>query len=456
MGLLSNLLNDDSGKKAAGSVSDMEKALASDRWITIHPHGFLQGEGEDETKQYYRRIYIDDDGNIEKGLGAGHNIKNLSKVMKEKKKGGGEEKSKEEIKTKAPEKKEDKSKSLAALRDKVKQIIDDGNPYNEEKSQKVGEVIIQILENDEDFQAAVGVSERMAKVQEEMRNFDPQKDKIFQKARQDFMDYKDKIDEKFISGEIKSYDSLKDPKYQELNAKYRQARDTAYQRNEDSLLKKYGLGHNVSDNELSEKVIGIVHKSLDGVIDFDKTANPKDFTRSKDLQPPVQNALSVFSKDMVNDLKDNGVSLKKRSARRSCYQNSTKEVLIGTKDREGDNIGVITHEFSHAVEHANPEIVKIEEDFYNRRTKGEQLQKLSVVTGNSNYKFYEVTRVDKFLHPYMGKDYSTIRGGVVTKKADAYELLSMGTQYLVTKPHELMKDRDYMRFVVGCLAYRRK
>lgn len=43
MGLLSNLLNDDSGKKAAGSVSDMEQALASDRWITIHPHGFLQG-----------------------------------------------------------------------------------------------------------------------------------------------------------------------------------------------------------------------------------------------------------------------------------------------------------------------------------------------------------------------------------------------------------------------------
>ena len=81
MGLLSNLLNDNSGKKAAGSVSDMEKALASDRWITIHPHGFLQGEGEDETKQYYRRIFIDDDGNIEKGIGKGHNIKDLSKAL---------------------------------------------------------------------------------------------------------------------------------------------------------------------------------------------------------------------------------------------------------------------------------------------------------------------------------------------------------------------------------------
>lgn len=90
MGLLSNLLEDDSGERAAGSVSDMEKALASDRWITIHPHGFLQGEGEDETKQYYRRIFIDDDGNIEKGIGAGHNVKDLSKVMKDQRKGGQE------------------------------------------------------------------------------------------------------------------------------------------------------------------------------------------------------------------------------------------------------------------------------------------------------------------------------------------------------------------------------
>ena len=50
MGLLSNLLNDNSGKKAAGSVSDMEKALANDDWITIHPYGFLQGEGEDTSR----------------------------------------------------------------------------------------------------------------------------------------------------------------------------------------------------------------------------------------------------------------------------------------------------------------------------------------------------------------------------------------------------------------------
>ena len=87
MGLLSNLLNDNSGKKAAGSVSDMEKRLASDslitmdaaRWITIHPNG----------EEDYRRIEIDDQtGEILKG-GAmalqGTNIRDFGKNMKDKK-----------------------------------------------------------------------------------------------------------------------------------------------------------------------------------------------------------------------------------------------------------------------------------------------------------------------------------------------------------------------------------
>lgn len=87
MGLLSNLLNDNSGEKAAGSVSDMEKRLASDslitmdaaRWITIHPNG----------EEDYRRIEIDDQtGEILKG-GAmalqGTNIKDFGKNMADKK-----------------------------------------------------------------------------------------------------------------------------------------------------------------------------------------------------------------------------------------------------------------------------------------------------------------------------------------------------------------------------------
>ena len=58
MGILSDILNDAPGVKPLGTVSHMERCLASDRWITIHPHG---------DEENYRRIEIDDDGTILKG-----------------------------------------------------------------------------------------------------------------------------------------------------------------------------------------------------------------------------------------------------------------------------------------------------------------------------------------------------------------------------------------------------
>lgn len=71
------------------NFGDKNRGMAEDRWITIHPWGMSQSEGDTgEGKGYYRRIFIDDEtGEIEKGLGAGTNIKDLSKTLKAKKNG---------------------------------------------------------------------------------------------------------------------------------------------------------------------------------------------------------------------------------------------------------------------------------------------------------------------------------------------------------------------------------
>lgn len=87
MGILSDILNDAPGVKPLGTVSHMERCLASDslitmdaeQWITIHPNG----------EEDYRRIQIDDQtGEILKG-GAmalqGTNIRDFGKNMKDKK-----------------------------------------------------------------------------------------------------------------------------------------------------------------------------------------------------------------------------------------------------------------------------------------------------------------------------------------------------------------------------------
>ena len=78
---------------------------------------------------------------VEKGIGKGHNIKDLSKAMKKEKEGT-------EGKTPGKEK---GASGLQTLQDKIKAIIDDGTPYNEEKAQKVGDVMRQELEKNEKF-----------------------------------------------------------------------------------------------------------------------------------------------------------------------------------------------------------------------------------------------------------------------------------------------------------------
>ena len=91
MGILSDILNDAPGVKPLGTVSHMERCLASDsliamdaeQWITIHPNG----EGDN------RHIQIDDEtGEILKGGAVallGTNIKDFGKNMKNKERGRG-------------------------------------------------------------------------------------------------------------------------------------------------------------------------------------------------------------------------------------------------------------------------------------------------------------------------------------------------------------------------------
>ena len=90
----------------------------------------------------------------------------------------------------------------------------------------------------------------------------------------------------------------------------------------------------------------------------------------------------------------------------------------------------------------------------------------------TGYKVYEKTRIDKFLDPYMGKDYAyayayahfknVSRWGErfnakdVTEKPEAYELLSMGVQTMLESPEKIKQDKDYFNFVFGCLAYKGK
>ena len=83
------------------------------------------------------------------------------------------------------------------------------------------------------------------------------------------------------------------------------------------------------------------------------------------------------------------------------------------------------------------EILKIEKQFYDRRTSGESLQWLGAPYDKS-----ELTRFDNFINPYMGKDY----GG------SAYELLSMGLEGIYSKTYNISRDPEFEDLILGILV----
>ena len=426
------------------NFGEKNRGMAEDRWITIHPFGNMkQGEADaGEGKGYYKRIFIDDEtGEIEKGLGAGTNIKDLSKTLKAKKNGQeNESTSKKTV------------KEPTTLRDKIKALTE-GKEYTEEVANKVGDLLRQELEKNKDYSDLVRRLDLARKYQEEHKKSTSVYDnKNYKDAKDRLEVYRNELIDKWEKGELKGKIS-EDPKYIKLCGEVADAREAAINDNKNAILKKLGVKeedrafvlsyHPYWDSKkVGKQMSDIIREQLKDVIDFNDGNNIKC---SKAQKSNVENGLAMYSKEFVNALEARGIDVKTlKKGGRSYFTPTYKEVHI-TLD---DTFGTVAHEFAHAIENSVPKIRELEKEFYDRRTKGEESQALRVLTGNPNYDYREYAKPDKFLHVYMGKDYSSRGAG------HDYELLSMGMTYLYDRPDELTKDKDYMNFVLGCLAYK--
>lgn len=77
-------------------------------------------------------------------------------------------------------------------------------------------------------------------------------------------------------------------------------------------------------------------------------------------------------------------------------------IAMAGKDRPW----VIVHELGHWLEERAPGLHELIRDHYGKRTAGEKPQPMSKITGNKAYKSHELSRVDKWVDPYSGKDYA--------------------------------------------------
>lgn len=98
---------------------------------------------------------------------------------------------------------------------------------------------------------------------------------------------------------------------------------------------------------------------------------------------------------------------------------------------------VVVHEMGHLLEDASPQLHDAVLKFYDRRTAGEKLQSLRLLT-RLDYKPHEMTRPDDWFNPYVGKDY----GGRFT------EVVSMALESIYADPFKLASiDPEFFEFI---------
>lgn len=401
---------------------DMAEDMA--KWITIHPH-------DDDN----RHIQIESEtGEILKGFGknlVGTNLKDLSANLKAIKNGQeNESTSKKTV------------KEPTTLRDKIKALTE-GKEYTEEVANQVGDLLRQELLKNKEFKAIIdnatdrndeAICKEWGKLYKESLHVD----KDYQGTLDEIQRVKEEIFQKYGKTWTAYAYIENDKRIKSLERKSKKIRNDLYESARQDALSKHGFSLE-QQREKTKKIIGIIRDSLKDVIDFNNGNNFK--STNKEIKKSVDIGLGIYSQEHMDLMEQSRTTIKTISGRASYL---FKEVRLS----KTDDPSTASHEFAHLLEHINPRIFQIEQEFYNRRTAGGTPVKLKSLYHNSNYRSDEITIVDNFSQPYSGKIYKDRRTG----KQDAFELLSVGVEQLVNEPQKLAKDPDYMNFVLGCLA----
>ena len=160
--------------------------------------------------------------------------------------------------------------------------------------------------------------------------------------------------------------------------------------------------------------------------------------QKREIMNSIAEACDFYPSDWLKKSVEYGKMGVERSSR-AHYSHSPATIALSMEEREDFRIAV--HEMAHRLESAVPGLAAAEKSYYKYRTQNEPLVPLNTLS-KDNYEAWEKTRADGFVHLYMGKDYGR----------DAFELCSMGFEYLYTKPDELAKDPDMYDWLLGLLV----
>lgn len=216
-------------------------------------------------------------------------------------------------------------------------------------------------------------------------------------------------------------------------------RDTIAGRMDDLREKRWQMSRGSRYNSVVDEILQEI-RSCGGVNEqnaHDFFADDMNTYQKKKATNGIINALNRYPTEWLEHSKNSGITLKPHWTNGRAYY-SPRNGEIRVNERESTNV----HELGHRFEKTVPGILKAEADFYESRTKGEDLAWLG-----PGYRRDEKTRKDDFISPYMGKEYKDYSGEYY-----AFELVSMGFQYALTDYGTLKKDEDMRDWILGILS----
>lgn len=149
----------------------------------------------------------------------------------------------------------------------------------------------------------------------------------------------------------------------------------------------------------------------------------------------IENVRASIPSDWVQRSNSKPINVKHVS--RGYFLSGSTSDTIALSGGEHHMVSCAFHEMGHRFENMYPEILKIEKEFYDRRTENEPLQHLGPGYGSC-----EMSRFDHFIDKYMGKDYA----------GTGYELLSMGMEGLYCGTVNMSRDTEYEDLILGILV----
>ena len=121
-----------------------------------------------------------------------------------------------------------------------------------------------------------------------------------------------------------------------------------------------------------------------------------------------------------------------------------------------DSFASAVHEYVHRLQHALPGLDDYFQDVHQRRTAGDPLKRIRDLLPGHGYPGSEVTREDKYVHPYQGKIYSG--GNRYLGKHGALEVMSVAFENVLGGNRTALEmmvrdDREMFDLVIGALYY---